>query len=154
MYYSLFIHPLLRNTLEQSQPPVIPAEAGISALTCLAHVGTEVIAIPVERTRFPRQEPRGMHSQAGAWEREKPDNSQLVVRSQVFLSFFLRGFGGTFSFVRKSTPDKIYINNIYAQVMALCFCVITHCFRNSTALVRPSWLDMRLSSCSMETGPS
>lgn len=41
-----------------------------------------------------------------------------------------------------------------AQVMAVGFSKMTDCFRKVTAFVRPSQLDMRLSSCSMLMAPS
>ncbi len=34
---------------------VIPAEAGIPPSTCLTQVGTETIAVPIDRACFPRQ---------------------------------------------------------------------------------------------------
>ena len=48
----------------------------------------------------------------------------------------------------------ILINPDQAQVIAVGFSKMIVCFRKETALVRPSQLDMRLSSCSMLMGPS
>ena len=58
----------------KSVPFVIPAEAGITALTCLAQVGTDSVAFPVECASFPKQEPRCMHSHAEAVARQAIGN--------------------------------------------------------------------------------